>query len=129
DTDGNIIRVVVSEYNGIRIDGPNDIIVDGKGGFYFTDSQFIAGGELMQDTPAVYYVTSTGEVIRVIDDILFPNGMALSPDGATLYVANTQGAHLIAYDVNEDGSVSDKRNFTAVELAEGIEISGADGMA
>lgn len=129
DRDANVIRVVAGEFNGRRIDGPNDIVVDSKSGLYFSDSQFIAGGEKMQETPAVYYVNSQGEVIRVIEDIEFPNGMGLSPDGTTLYVANTRGTHLLAYDVNGDGTVDNRRNFAAVKMAEGAEQSGADGMA
>lgn len=129
NTDGEVISVVADEYNGNRIDGPNDIVVDDKGGFYFSDSQFIAGGEKMQETPAVYYVNAEGEVIRVIDDIEFPNGMGLSPDGSTLYVANTRGSHLLAYDVNSDGTVTNKRNFTELQIPEDAQESGADGMA
>ncbi|MCW9707956.1 SMP-30/gluconolactonase/LRE family protein [Fodinibius salsisoli] len=129
DTDGQIINTVAAKYNGTRIDGPNDIVVDQKGGLYFSDSQFIAGGQKMQETPAVYYVNEEGELSRVIDDIPFPNGMALSPEGTTLYVANTQGGHLLAYDVREDGTVHNKRDFGALKLAEGEEESGADGMA
>src|SRR5699024_10439796 len=100
-----------------------------KGGLYFSDSQFIAGGQTKQDTPAVYYVAPDGEVSRVIDDVAFPNGLALSPDGATLYVANTPEKHLLAYDVQADGSVQNKRRFVAIELAHGEEEGGADGMA
>lgn len=129
DGDGTILNVVADRYNGIRIDGPNDIVVDGNGGFYFSDSQFIAGRKLMQDTPAVYYVSSTGFVNRVADDLAFPNGLALSPDGKTLYVANTQGTYLVAYSVLIDGSLTNKRDFAELEIPEGIEISGADGMA
>jgi gluconolactonase len=127
--DGEVIRVVADEYNGTRIDGPNDVVVDDKGGFYFSDSQFIAGGEKMQETPAVYYVNADGEVIRVIDDIEFPNGMGLSPDGSTLFVANTRGSHLLAYDVNSDGTVTNKRNFAELQIPEDAQESGADGMA
>jgi len=127
--EGELIRVVADKYNGRRIDGPNDIVVDDKGGFYFSDSQFIAGGEKMQETPAVYYVTPEDTIIRVIDDIEFPNGMGLSPDGSILYVANTRGKYLLAYDVNEDGTLSNKRNFTHMEIPVDGQESGADGMA
>lgn len=129
ETDGNVLRVVADEYNGNRIDGPNDLVVDQKGGLYFSDSQFIGEREKMQETPAVYYVTPQNEIIRVIDDIEFPNGMALTPDGSTLYIANTQGSHVLAYDVNDDGTVENRRNFAAVKLAEGRNETGADGMA
>jgi len=134
ERDGNVLRVVCDEYNGRRIDGPNDIVVDSKGGIYFSDSQFIAGQEKMQETPAVYYVRTDGSVLRVIDNVTFPNGLGLSPDGKTLYVANTPDRYLLAYDVNPDGTVTNGRNFAEHKLSqknidEGINKSGADGMA
>ncbi|MFC1574432.1 SMP-30/gluconolactonase/LRE family protein, partial [Candidatus Latescibacterota bacterium] len=131
--DGSVIRVVAGEYNGKRIDGPNDIYVDRKGGIYFTDSQFIGGQEKMQETPAVYYVKPDGSLIRVIDDVEFPNGVWLSPDEKTLYLCNTRGNYLRAYDVNPDGTVSNGRDFTELKLnpeiiGEDSVESGADGM-
>ncbi len=132
DTGGNIVRVVCDEYDGVRIDGPNDIVVDSRGGLYFTDSQFIGDQQKMQDTPAVYYMKADGSVLRVIDDIPFPNGLYLSPDEETLYVANTHGRYLLAYDVNPDGTVSNGRNFAELQITEANEetgFSGADGMA
>lgn len=134
DTSGKVLRTVVGEYNGKRIDGPNDIVLDSKGGFYFTDSQFIGKQEKMQDKPAVYYVKTDGSVVRVLDDVAFPNGIALSPDEKTLYLLNTQGKYLLAYDVRPDGALANRRNFTELELskeniAKKSEMSGADGMA
>ena len=124
DMKGNVLRVVTGEYNGKRIDGPNDIYVDRKGGIYFTDSQFIAGQQKMQETPAVYYVRPDGSVIRVIDDVEFPNGVWLSPDEKTMYLCNTRDKYLLAYDVNPDGTVMNGRNF--VELQLNPEVIGAD---
>lgn len=128
DQNGQIVRVVADAYNRVRIDGPNDLVVDQKGGIYFSDSQFIAGREIIQPEPAVYYVSSDSQIQKVIHDIEFPNGLALSPNGNVLYVANTQGTHILAYDVSENGAVSNGRNFAEVELAEDSEISGSDGM-
>jgi gluconolactonase len=125
---------VVGEYNGKRIDGPNDMVLDSRGGFYFTDSQFIGKQEKMQDKSAVYYVKTDGTVIRVVDDVAFPNGVALSPDGKVLYLANTQGKYLLAYNVRPDGTLANRRNFAVLELskeniAKKSEMSGADGVA
>lgn len=128
DKDGQIVKVIVNEYNGARIDGPNDLIVDKKGGIYFTDSQFIAGREKKQPRPAVYYFSPQKEVLLVLDDVIFPNGLALSPDEQTLYVADTQGLHLLSYKVLEDGTVNNKQDFASFQLADNSEISGADGM-
>lgn len=138
DSQGNVLRTVAGEYNGKRLDGPNDMVIDNKGGIYLTDSRFSPGEELMQDTPAVYYVKTDGSIIRIIDDIEFPNGIELSPDGKTLYVANTRGPnkgrYVIAYDVLDDGTVTNRRNFGELQLTAENEVneegtSGADGSA
>ncbi|MFC1539285.1 SMP-30/gluconolactonase/LRE family protein [Candidatus Latescibacterota bacterium] len=137
-TDGTVLRTVAGEYNGVRLDGPNDMVIDKSGGIYFTDSRFSPGEELMQDTPAVYYVKPDGSIMRIIDDIEFPNGIDLSPDGKILYVANTRGPNkgrfVIAYDVLDDGTVTNRRNFAELLLSAENEAneggtSGADGSA
>ncbi len=131
--DGSVLRVVAGEYGGKRIDGPNDLCVDRNGGIYFTDSQFIGNEQKMQDKPAVYYVKPNGSIIRVIDDVEFPNGIRFSPDEKTLYLCNTQGRYLLAYDVNPDGTVSNGRNFAELQLNPEVigpdsRESGADGL-
>lgn len=67
--------------------------------------------------------------IIVIDDVEFLNGLGLAPDGGTLNVANKPGTQILAYDVAEDETVSNRRDFAAVELAEDSETSEADGMS
>ena len=91
----------------------------------------------MQETPAVYYIKPDGSIIRIIDDITFPNGLDLSPDEKTLYVVNTRGEgtkgrYIYAYDVMEDGTVSNGRIFAELQLTDENEdmpdgASGADG--
>jgi len=131
--DGKVLRVVAGEYNGKRIDGPNDLCIDRKSGIYFTDSQFIGNEQKMQDKPAVYYVKPDGAIIRVIDNVEFPNGVWLSPDEKTLYLCNTRQRFLLAYDVNPDGTVSNGRNFAELQLNREVigpdsEEAGADGI-
>ena len=129
DESGNILKVVASQLaDGTRLDGPNDLVLDAKGGIYFTDPQFIF------DTPArpgktVNYMKPNGEVIEIIPPGEFgmENGVELSPDGKTLYVNNTyhdanrpseMENYFAAYDVNEDGTVSNKRKFGKAFLPE-----------
>ena len=109
---------------------PNDLVVDAKGGIYVTDSQYPAE-DLMQDSPAVYYIKPGGEVIRVIGDVEFPNGVALSPDGSTMYVCDTNQPNLLAYDVNADGTLANRRTFVRLQITDAnaeIGKSGADGI-
>ena len=64
NTKGRVIGTLASEYNGKRLDGPNDLVIDAKGGIYFTDPQFIPD-ERQQEGRAVYYRRPDGEIVRV----------------------------------------------------------------
>jgi gluconolactonase len=134
DRNGIVIHVVAGEFDERRIDGPNDLTVDSKGGIYFTDSQFIGKEQKVQDTPAVYYINPGGFVVRIIDDLEFPNGIELSPDEKILYVVNTRGEKtkgrfVRAYDVLEDGTVTNGRDFAEIQFApeESAKPDGAGG--
>jgi gluconolactonase len=135
DPNGNVLRVVADSYNGVRLDGPNDMVMDRKGGLYVTDPRYLPQDQWEQDTEAVYYLPPGGsDLVRVLSGLEKPNGILLSPDEQTLYVNDTQGEYIYAWDVQPDGAVSNKREFTRLELAEesqrrGPTHSGADGMA
>jgi gluconolactonase len=146
-TQGAIVKTLVANYEGKPIDGPNDLVMDARGGIYFTDPQFTPDATKSQPGRAVYYRTPEGKVIRVIEPNVFamPNGVVLSPDGRTLYVDNTYDNETFwnvdtdkdnfvwAYDVNEDGSLSGGRKFAELHLTADVldrkgRSSGADGM-
>ncbi|MCG2816418.1 MAG: SMP-30/gluconolactonase/LRE family protein [Candidatus Aminicenantes bacterium] len=146
-TEGNVLRTLASTYEGERLDGPNDLVIDAGGGIYFTDPQFTPDTKKNQPGRSVYYLTPKGEVIRVIepDDFAMPNGVLLSPDGKTLYVNNTyddeewwnvdsnKDNFIWAYDVSDDGTVSNGRKFAELYLTPEVlnrkgKSSGADGM-
>ena len=125
--------VLASAFAGRPFAGPNDLVADKKGGVYFTDpGTYPPPGEFLTEIPAVYYVRSDGSVARIADDIARPNGIILSPDEKTLYVANTLGAFVVAFDVQPDGSVRNQRNFARLAgilmTNRGVR-SGADGLA
>jgi sugar lactone lactonase YvrE len=86
----------------------NDIVVDGQGnayvnniGFDFPEGEF-APGQIVLVAPA-------GDPVRVAEDLAFPNGMAITPDGRTLIVAESYAMRLSAYDVGADGRLSHRR--------------------
>jgi gluconolactonase len=82
--------------------GPNDIVFDGLGGFYFTDLGKARARD--RDWGGVYYALADGsKITEVAHPILTPNGIGLSPDGKTLYVAETETARLWAFDVMAPG--------------------------
>ena len=141
---GREVRVILAKVNGKPIDGPNDLVMDAKGGIYVTDPQFTPDAKKSQPGKQVYYVAPDGTARVVIGpgEYAMPNGVELSPDGKTLYVNNTwsqPGENFVwAYDVAEDGSLSNKRQFAMLNLRPDILgaanpadrfDSGADGTA
>jgi gluconolactonase len=84
--------------------GPNDIVFDAHGGFYFTDLGKRRGREM--DRGFVYWAKADGSEIReVVSFMLTPNGIGLSPDGKTLYVAETETARLWAFEITAPGQL------------------------
>ena len=100
---GRVERVYDS-VDGRGLRGPNDIVFDTQGGFYFTDLG--KGREADMDMGAVHYGHADGRAAQVVArPLLTPNGVGLSPDGRTLYYAETAGARLWAYDITAPGVV------------------------
>ncbi len=88
----------------VALRGPNDIVFDAQGGFYFTDLGKVREREM--DRGGVFHARSDGgAAVAVAHPAMTPNGVALSPDGATLYYAETEGARLWAFDIVEPGRV------------------------
>ena len=90
--------------SGNRLSGPNDIVFDRKGNMWFTDLGKARERDL--DRGAIYWAKSDGsEIKEVIQPFTTPNGIGLSPDEKTLYVAETEGGRLFAFDIVGDGEV------------------------
>ncbi|ABM35890.1 SMP-30/gluconolactonase/LRE family protein [Polaromonas naphthalenivorans] len=134
-------RTLADNFEGAPFGRPNDLVVDSRGNVYFTDSGAnppVAGQPAppVQATapakPAVYRISAKGELKRLAADIERPNGIQLSPDEKVLYVANTLGEHLLAYDIAPDGALGPRRNFAKLEGWQKTDTgnsSGADGLA
>jgi sugar lactone lactonase YvrE len=96
-----------------ELDGPgwNDIVVDGRGNAYVNTVSFdMMAGEAVRPGHVVL-ATADGTVRRVAEDLAFPNGMAVTPDNATLVVAESYGKRLTAFDVGGDGDLTGRRVF------------------
>ena len=82
--------------------------------------------------PFVYYIPPGGRAVKAAEGIDNPNGILLSRDEKTLFINNTRGEYLLAYDVQADGKLANRRNFGRYEgvtkAATGV-TSGADGLA
>jgi gluconolactonase len=122
---------VLDKVGGQPLDKPNDLILDAKGGIYFTDPR---GTPMYPISPdhygTLYYSPPGGKPALALDEKLRrPNGLTLTLDGKTLLVADTQGDSLWAYDVQADGSVKNKHAFLKVPGPTDLGESMVDGMA
>lgn len=114
--DGRTFTTVVDKYEGKRFNSPNDLVYDKNGNLYFTDPPY--GLEGKNDDPkkeldfnGVYLLRKSGELVLLTKEFTYPNGVALSPDQKTLYVAQSdpKAAIVKAMDVKPDGTVSNSR--------------------
>jgi gluconolactonase len=119
-------RTVLAEsFEGQPLVRPNDLVIDSKGGIYFTDP--IPGANRFREPPAgrkplLFYITPQGRLTKLTEYITSPNGVQLSPDEKTLYATN--GTHLVAFDVHPDGSVTNPRKF-ADSRGDGLAVDNA----
>jgi len=102
----------------------NDMVVDGQGRAYVGNFGFETAKGDTVCTSIIARVDPDGSVCQATDDLLFPNGMVITPDGNTLIAAETYGARLTAFDIEADGSLSGRRLFA--QLMDG---SVPDGIA
>jgi gluconolactonase len=124
--------VLADRYDGKRLNSPNDLVIGSDGSIYFTDPPFglvdFENSALRElDFNGVYRIRPDGELQLLTRDQSRPNGLALSPDESTLYVANSGGEVVgwMAYDLDESG-ISNGRVFFDITGVEGL--GGADGM-
>ena len=116
--------VVVKDYQGKLLNGPNDLWLRPDGGIYFTDPfykrNYWKRGPTEQDKQAVYFLSPDRQKLsRVADDLKQPNGVIGTPDGKTLYVADIGAGKTYAYDIQAAGTLVNKRLFCNL---------GSDGM-
>lgn len=104
DLDTGEVSVLYTECDGIALRGPNDIVFDREGGFWFTDHGKTR--ERDRDRTGVFYAKADGSYItEAIFPLEAPNGIGLSPDERTLYVAETPTGRLWAYPISAPGEI------------------------
>jgi gluconolactonase len=103
------VEVLVDKFEGKRFNAPNDIVVRRDGNVYFSDPLFTPLDQRDLDFYGVYHVSPRGKIEAVARMRTRPNGVALSPDGKILYVANTDEKNIRAYDLDRNGQASNER--------------------
>jgi gluconolactonase len=104
DPNTGAVKLLYDRCGSNKLNGPNDIVFDRHGGFYFTDLGKVRHRD--RDQGSVYYAKADGSfIVEVTHPILTPNGIGLSPDEKTLYVAETEGGRLWAFDIAEPGII------------------------
>ncbi|GAA1852709.1 SMP-30/gluconolactonase/LRE family protein [Pseudonocardia ailaonensis] len=101
--DGDV-TTLYTEVDGRKLNGPNDIVFDTAGGFWFTDLGKNRGREM--DVGRICYAKADGsQIVEVVHPIMTPNGIGLSPDGSRLYVAETHAGRLWEWEVCGPGEL------------------------
>ena len=118
------VTVLLTDFEGHRLNGPNDLWIDNKGGIYFTDPYYQRDYWTRTkpdiDGQKVYYLPKGKKQAFIVDNTLQkPNGIVGTPDGKYLYVADIGGDKTYRFDMDPDGTLSDKKLFIA---------QGSDGM-
>jgi gluconolactonase len=134
--------VLADKYMGKRFNAPNDLVLDTKGRIYFSDPRYLGTEKRELEHRAVYRIDTDGKVVEVSHDVEKPNGIALSPDGKTLYLADHNNGtdrigdpdakeppklgamKIYAFPLGADGLVSGPRK-TLVDFGD---TPGCDGM-
>ncbi len=120
-TEGQTMATIDKDSNGDGLLGPNDLTSDGKGGHYIT-----ASGP-WRDAPVVgkvYHLAKDGTLLPLTDDMNYPSGIALSPDGKLLYVVESEAGQVVTFAVAADGSLSDRQSFVVIRIVD--PASGVD---
>lgn len=132
--DGKHFETIVDQFEGKRFSSPNDLCFDKAGNLFFTDPPYGLPSDTKQETAfnGAYRLGTDGKLTVVASDLARPNGIALSPDEKTVYVASSEGKEpwIKAYALNADGSVASSRIFfDATELIRRTKRGGGfDGL-
>lgn len=133
------VSVLHNQFEGKHFNSPNDLVIDSKGNIFFSDPRYVGPEPIELDHQSVFRITPTGKVTRVTTNISKPNGVHISPDQKTLYVAETNNGSfdvtktpdvkpkmtmtLNAFELHADGTVGQK-----TQLADFGQETGTDGM-
>ena len=118
-------EILITDYRGKLLNGPNDVWISKDGGYYLTDPYFkrdywTRNPERQQPVEGLYYMAPGGKQLVMLDSTLNqPNGIVGTPDGKHLYVAEAKENRILRYDILTDGSLTNRQVFANM---------GSDGM-
>lgn len=125
--DGKIVTLA-SQYEGKKLNSPNDIVVKSDGSIYFTDPPYGVSKEAEELGFYGVYQIKDGKLILLVKDIERPNGLAFSPDEKKLYINDSQEGNIRVFDVKADGTLENGRVFADMKvpgqepLADGLKV-------
>ncbi len=126
-SDGSEVKTVFAECDGTPLKGPNDLVFDKEGNFYFTDHGKNYGHQ--RDRTGVFYASPDGKMIKeVIFPMEGPNGIGLSPDGSVLYVAETPTGRVWACAIGGPGEISGRHVLGVVPGAAPLNLGMCDSL-
>lgn len=112
--------VLASEFEGKRLNSPNDLAIGKAGDIYFSDpAYFVPKGERKLEFEGVFRITPAGKLELVSKEYTRPNGVCLSPDGKLLYVGDAGAREIWVHEVNSDGSTGPRKLFADVKNVRG----------
>lgn len=127
EKDGSV-TVLAEKFEGKKLNSPNDLVIRSDGTLYFSDPPF----GLMYFGPkreselnlnGVYRLTPDGTLLRVVEDMQMPNGLAFSPDEKILYISDDiDDGYIRAFEVLDDGSLSRPRTFATGLIPDGMKV-------
>jgi len=114
------VNVLANDYDGKKLNSPNDLWIDPQGGIYFSDPRYGDMSDLEQDGFHVYYLSpDRKKLMRVVDDMVKPNGVLGTKDGKLLYVADAGDGKTYVYKILGSGQLGERKLIAPV---------GSDGM-
>lgn len=134
------LSILAEGYNGLPLNGPNDLWIDNKGGIYITDPYYQRPWwnhqQMPQDAQCVYYLNPEGtQLTRVADQLQTPNGIIGTPDNTLLYVSDIADGKTYSYQIQADGSLSNRKllfekgsDGMTLDQRGNIYITNADGV-
>ena len=124
DADGKVLGAASDQCDGKPLRAPNDLTLDAHGGFYFTDP----GGSREAPIGTVHYVDAAGVTHLAAGGMRVPNGLVLSLDGKTLYVAETVPNRIVKFPIVEPGKLGELETFAQLPHRDGHQAE-PDGLA